>query len=152
MERVYVGSTNHITVICPKCELTKSISVFKFKNTHKRLKAKCKCGEVFRFTLDFRKYYRKIIRLSGEYFIHERGEKGEILIKNISMIGINFETLKSHNFSENDIVELKFALDNSVGMVIHTLVKIKWINNRNVGVQYIDQTHLKQDLTFFLKI
>ena len=151
MEKVYVGDTNHITVICPKCELKKNINVFKFKGTHKKLKAKCKCGEVFRFTLDFRKYYRKNVRLSGEYFVQDKDEKGEILIEDVSMIGIRFASLKPHNISRNDIVELKFILDNPQRTEIHTLVKIIWINDRNVGAQYIDQSRLKQDLVFYLK-
>jgi len=69
MEKVYVDYTNQIKIICPKCRLETNKNVFKFKDTHKGLKAKCKCGEVFRFSLDFRKYFRKNVRLSGEYFV-----------------------------------------------------------------------------------
>jgi len=29
------------------------------------VKAKCKCGETFRFTIEFRKQYRKKVRLPG---------------------------------------------------------------------------------------
>ena len=114
MEKVYVGYTNQVTIVCPKCGLEKNKIVFKFKDTHKRLKAKCKCGEVFRFILDFRKYYRKNVRLSGEYFVQGKDEKGEIIIKDISITGINFETLKPHNISKDDTVELKFTLDNPI--------------------------------------
>ena len=62
MEKVLVGRTNQVKIICPKCELEKNINVFKFKDTHKRLKVKCKCGEEFRLALDFRNYYRKNVR------------------------------------------------------------------------------------------
>ena len=150
MEIVYAGHTNHVTITCPKCGLAKNKDVTDFKDTHKILKAKCRCGEVFRVDLEFRRYYRKKVRLSGEYFVQEKDEKGEILIEDISMTGIRFSTLKPHNISRNDTVELKFTLDNPKKTEIRTLVKIIWIADRNVGAQYIDLNRFKQDLVFFL--
>ena len=150
MEIIYAGATNHVTIICPKCGLKKNTNVFKFKDTHKRVKAKCKCGEVFRLDLEFRRYHRKIVRLAGEYFEQEKDEKGEVFIKDISMTGINFETLKPHNISKDDTVELKFTLDNPSKTELHTLVKIMWVNDLDVGGQFIDQSSLKQDLVLYL--
>ena len=150
MERVYVDHTNRVKIICPKCELEKNKIVFKFKDTHKRLKAKCKCGEVFRFTLDFRKYYRKNVQLTGEYFVLGKDEKGEILIEDISKTGINFATLKPHNFSNNDLAELKFTLDNPMRMEVRTRLKILWIIDRTVGAQFNDPKLLERDLGGYL--
>jgi hypothetical protein len=150
MEIIYAGATNHVTIICPKCGLKKNINVFKFKDTHKRLKAKCKCGEVFRLSLEFRRYHRKIVQLAGEYFVQEKDNKGDVLIKDISMTGINFETIKSHNIAKHDTIELKFSLDNPDKTEIHTLVKIMWVSNLNVGGHFIDQSRFKQDLVLYL--
>ena len=150
MEIIYAGATNHVTIICPKCGLKKNTNVSKFKDTHKRVKAKCKCGEVFRLDLEFRRYHRKIVRLAGEYFEQEKDEKGEVLIKDISMTGINFETLKPHNISKDDTVELEFTIDNPNKTELHTIVKIMWVNDLDVGGQFIDQSSLKQDLVLYL--
>ena len=150
MEISYAGATNHVTIICPKCGLKKNINVFKFKDTHKRLKAKCKCGEVFRLSLEFRRYHRNIVQLAGEYFVQEKDEKGEVLIKDISMTGINFETLKPHNMAKYDTVELKFILDNPDKTELNTLVKIMWVSDLNIGGFFIDQSRLKQDLVLYL--
>ena len=150
MEIIYAGATNHVTIICPKCGLKKNTNVSKFKDTHKRVKAKCKCGEIFRLDLEFRRYHRKMVRLNGEYFEQEKDEKGEVLIKDISMTGINFEALKPHNISKDDTVELKFTLDNPNKSELHTLVKIMWVNDLDVGGQFIDQSSLKQDLVLYL--
>ena len=150
MERMYAGATNHVTVICPKCGLKKNINVFKYKDTHKRLKAKCKCGEIFRLSLEFRRFYRKIVRLTGEYFSQERDEKGEVLIKDISMTGINFEASKPHNIAKHDAVEVKFTLDNPDKTELDTLVKIMWAKDLNVGGHFIDQVRYKQDLVLYL--
>jgi len=149
MNIIYAGATNHVTITCPICGLVKNKDITDFKDTHKRLKAKCKCGEVFRIELEFRRYYRKKVRLTGEYYIQEKG-KGEILVEDISMTGIRFSTFKIHNISKDDTVELKFTLDNPKKTEIHTLAKTKWIVDRNVGAQFIDLKHFKQDLVFYL--
>jgi PilZ domain len=149
MQIVYAGATNHITITCPKCGLAKNKDVTDFKDTHKILKAKCPCGEVFQVDLEFRRYYRKKVRLAGQYFVQGK-VKGEILIEDISMTGIRFSTFKPHNISRNDTVELKFTLSNQKKTEIHTLVKIIWIADRSVGAQFIDLKHFKQDLVFYL--
>ena len=148
---IYVDQTNEVKVICPKCGLEKSINVFKFKDTHKRLKANCKCGEVFRLSLNFRKHFRKKVMLSGEYFIQEENVRDDIFIKDISMSGINFITFKEHNFSEDDTAELKLELDDETETKIHTSIKIKWTNDRNVGAEFIDPKSFKKDLRFLLE-
>ena len=150
MEKVYVCRTNEVKIICPKCELEKNINVFKFKDTHKRLKAKCKCGEKFRLALDFRKHYRKNVQLTGEYYVQGKDEKEEILIEDISKAGIRFATLKPHNFSKDDLVELKFNLDNPMRTEVRTRVKILWINDRTVGAQFNDPNLLEKDLGLYL--
>ena len=152
MQKVYVDHTNQVKVICPKCGLEKTINVFKFKDTHKRLKANCKCGEVFRFALNFRKHYRKKVMLSGEYVIQEKNVRDDIFIKDISMSGINFITYKENNFSRNDTVELKFTLDNPMRTKIQTPIEVKWIIDHNVGGQFFDPKSLEKDLGPYLSI
>jgi hypothetical protein len=151
MEKVYVDHTNQVTIICPKCGLEKNIDVTNFKDTHKRLKAKCRCGEVFRLTLEFREHYRKKVRLPGEYFVQGKDEEGEIIIEDISTSGIRFASLKPHNIFRDDIVELKFTLDNPARTEIQELVKIIWIIDRTVGAQFNDPKSLEKDLGFYLK-
>jgi len=136
IQKVYVDQTNQVKVICPKCGLEKNINVIKFKDTHKRLKANCKCGEVFRFALNFRKHYRKKVQLSGEYFIQEKNVRDDIFIKDISMSGIT--------------VELKLEFNDQMEKEIHTSVKIKWINDRNVGAQFNNPKSLEKDLAVYL--
>ena len=151
MEKAYVDRTNQVKIICPKCELEKNINVFKFKDTHKRLKVKCKCGEEFRIALDFRKYYRKKVQIAGECFIHEKNERDDILIIDISMTGINFTTFRPHNFSKDDLVELKFKLDDPMNTEIDTTIKIKWVNDRNAGAQFNNPKLLEKDLGVYLR-
>jgi hypothetical protein len=151
MKKVYVDDTNRVTIICPECGIEKNIDVTNFKDTHKRLKAKCRCGEIFRLTLEFRKHFRKKVRLPGEYLVQGKNEKGEIIIEDISLSGVRFASLKPHYISRDDTIELKFTLDNPIKTQIRTVVKIKWIIDCNVGGQFIDPESFEKDLGFYLQ-
>jgi hypothetical protein len=151
MVKIHVGDAKIATVICHKCGLHKNIKVTKFKDTNKRLKAKCKCGAVFQLTLEFRKNYRKKVRLVGEYFFKKKAERGNILIENISGTGIRFSTLNPNNFIKDDTVELKFTLDNPMRTEIKGLVKIIWVNDLNIGAQYINPRSFTSKLGFYIR-
>ncbi len=151
MKTVYVNDANQATIICPKCNFWKEKDATNFKNTQKRLKAKCRCGEIFRFTIEFRKHYRKKVRLPGEYIIQERGEKGEMIIRELSMGGIRFESLKPHQISTDDTLEVKFKLDNSLRSEIRKLVEIIWVRDNILGAQYSEPKSSETDLGFYLK-
>ena len=151
MVKIFVDNAKIARIICHKCGLNKNIEVTKFKDTHKKLKAKCRCGAVFQFTLEFRKHYRKKVRLVGEYFFQKKAKRGNVIIENISATGIRFSTLNPHNFFKDDTIELKFTLDNSMRTEIQGLVKIIWVNDRNVGVQYINPRYFTSKLGFYIR-
>jgi len=152
MKKVYVDDTNQATIICPKCGFEKNIDVTDFKDTPKSLKAKCKCGETHRFTIEFRKKYRKNVRLPGEYIAKEKGGKGEIIIRELSLTGIRFESLKPLQISSDDILEVKFKLDNPLKKEIRKFVKVIWIKDRIVGANYTETKFYEKDLGFYMKI
>lgn len=151
MKTVYPNKANQTTIICPKCGFVKIFDPTKFKNTYRKLKAKCRCGEVFGFTLDFRKYYRKKARLPGEYIIQRRGEKGDILVDNLSMGGIRFENLGPHQISIDDMLEVKFKLDNPLRSEIRKMVRVIWVRDRMVGVMNSEPKGNDKDLGFYMR-
>ena len=144
MGKFYVDENNQARIICHKCGINKNLDVTKFKDTHKRLKAKCRCGEVFQLTLDFRRHYRKNVQIVGKCFIQSKNERDNIAIVNISLSGINFTTFKPHNLSIDDTVELNFTLDNPLRTNVREPVKIKRIAGRNIGAQYINQSRMRR--------
>jgi hypothetical protein len=152
MKTVYVYDDDQATIICDKCGFWKNIDTTNFKNTKKKVKAKCKCGEVFQFTIEFRKNYRKQVKLPGEYTIKGTKEKGEILVKDLSMRGIRFETVKPHKISTNDTLEVKFKLDNKKKSEICKKYKVMRVRGRTVGANYSDPFYNDQELGFYLNI
>ena len=151
METVYVDDTNQATIICLSCWFTKKIDTTKFRNTQKRVKAKCKCGEVFQVTFEFRKHYRKNVRLPGEYIVLGKAKKGELIIRDLSMGGIRFESLRPHQISTDDALEMKFKLDNPLRSEICKLVKVKWVRDSIIGAQYSETKLYETDLGFYLR-
>jgi hypothetical protein len=151
MTKFYVNDTNQTTIICPKCGFTKTIDTTNYKETQKSLKANCKCGEAFKFTLEFRKHYRKDVRLPGEYTIRQSGEKGEVMIQNLSLSGIQFTSFRPHNILADDALELKFNLDNPARTEIRRFAKAMWVKDRDVGAQYIEPKSFERDLSFYLR-
>jgi PilZ domain len=152
MKKVYVDDTRQATIICPKCGFEKTVDVTEFKDSQKKLKAKCKCGETYRFIIEFRTKYRKNVRLPGEYIANEKEEKGEIIVRELSLTGIRFESLKPHQMSPGDILEVKFRLDNPLRKEIRKLVKVIWIKDRFVGANFTETKFYEKDLGFYLKI
>ena len=151
MKTVYENKINQTTVICPKCGFAKTFDTTKFKNTHRRLKAKCRCGAVFGFTLEFRKHYRKEARLPGEYIIQRRGKKGELIVEELSMGGIRFENLGPHQIPIDDMLEVKFKLDNPLRSEIRKKVRVIWVRDRMVGAMYSETKGNDTDLGFYMR-
>ena len=152
MKTVCVGDNNQATIICPKCGFEKNIDITNFKNTLRRLKAKCKCGEIYQFIIEFRKQYRKKVMLPGEYIVQKGGARGEIIIRELSVTGIRFESLKPHQISTDDTLEVKFKLDNPLRSEIRKLVKVMWARDRIVGAQFTERKLYEKDLGFYLNL
>ena len=151
MTKCYVNDAGQTTIVCPACGFAKNIEVTNFKNTKKRLKAKCKCGEAFELTIEFRKHYRKNVKLPGEFIALESREKSEIIVENLSMSGIQFASLRPHQMSTGDTAELIFKLDNSARTEIRRIVKVIWIRDRNIGALFIEPKSFEKDLAFYLR-
>ena len=99
----------------------------------------------------FRKHYRKDVRMPGEYTIRQSGEKGEIIVQNLSLGGIQFTSIRPHQILADDTIELKFILDNPARTEIRRSAKVMWVRDYDVGVEYIEPKLFERDLSFYLR-
>ena len=150
MNTVWVGDNNQARIICPKCRFMTNIDVTKLKSAKRTKGAKCKCGETFQFTIDFRRQYRNDVRLPGEYSIQGKREKGDIIVRDLSLSGMRIESLMPHQISTDDILKVVFKLDNPSRKEIRKEVKVIWVDNRIFGAQFIERTLYQKDLGFYL--
>jgi hypothetical protein len=151
MYTIYTDDTNRVSILCPKCGFEQNINTTNLKDTQKKLKGRCICGEPYQFTIEFRKRYRKDVRLSGEYSILGKGEKEEIIIRELSFTGIQLESLRPHQILKDDTLEVTFKLDNPRRSKIRKLVKVIWVRDRIVGAHYIETKLYENDLELYLK-
>lgn len=151
MDTIYTDSTNRVTVICHQCGFERSIDTTNFKDRSKKLEGKCRCGEPYQFTIEFRQRFRKDVELPGEYIILGRGNKEEILIRELSFTGIQFESLRPHHILKDDTLVVTFELDNYWRSKIRKLVNVIWVRDLIVGAKYIESKLYENDLEFYLK-
>ena len=151
MKKVYVDENNQSRIICPKCGFEKIVDAMAFRNTKGIVKGECRCKEAFQFVLEYRKHYRKVVKLPGRFIIQKNREKGEVIIRELSLTGIRFESLKPNQISIDDILEMKFTLDNPLRTEINKLAKIIWIKDRIVGASFLETGLYGQALGFYLK-
>lgn len=72
----YPDRNNNVAICCPHCGFIRTIDASKYQNTGKALNVKCRCGETFKCSIDFRKFYRKRVSLVGEFIILKNNKKG----------------------------------------------------------------------------
>ena len=151
MYTIYTDDTNRVSIICQNCGLEHSIDTTKFNATEKKLEGKCRCEVSYQYNIEFRKRYRKDVRLPGKYSILGKGEKEDIIIRDLSFTGIRFESLTPHQILEDDTLEVTFKLDNHRRSKIRKLVKVIWIRDLIVAANYIETKLYENDLEFYLK-
>jgi hypothetical protein len=67
------------------------------------------------------------------------------------MTGIRFECMNPHHISKDEVLRVKFKLDNSMRTEIRKHVKVIWIKDRTIGAHFIETKFHKKDLEFYLQ-
>ena len=151
MNKVYVDDKNRALIICPKCGFESNVDATSLSTTTNTVNIKCRCRETFQITFEYRKHHRKEVQLPCEYIIQEKREKGEAIIWELSLTGIQFETLRPHKIFTDDILDVKFKLDNPLRSEIRKSAKVIWTKNRKVGAQFSKSKIYHKDVGFYLK-
>jgi len=154
-KKIYINENNEGNFVCKLCGFSKIFDATKFINSKKSVKVVCKCGGLNRFTLEFRKFYRKDLNIIGKVdFKNKKITKTFLInIRNISQTGIGFIVLKKDFTSLlnlNDKLTITFKL-NSTKRTIEIVKEciVKFIENDNIGVEFSDINYQKE-IGFFL--
>ena len=149
--KCYVNDDGKTTLKCPNCDIQKEIDTTKHVFSRKSFKATCKCGTKFRGKFEFRKHFRKQVRLSGHYIHKITKSKNNILVKNLSLKGVGFTCLGRPNLQIGDNLEITFWLDNPKSSKIQLWVEVKSVSGYYIGVQRRDTQIVQPDLGFYLQ-
>ena len=86
--RIFVTG-DQATIICPKCDVSRTANIEKLLKSEIQIKinCKCKCGHTFKAIIERRKYYRKNIELPGLFYSINDMKKTFMVVKDVSRSG-----------------------------------------------------------------
>jgi hypothetical protein len=148
--KFFVDRQNQATVRCPKCGTSKIVDTSKLKDTSKRLRVTCKCGETFKGEFEFRKHYRKTVRLPGRYIHLDSLKRGDMLVVDVSRTGIGFTTATTHGLKVGDHLEVDFTLDDTQRSEIRMKVTVRSVKNIFIGAEHSDTLQNNPAIGFYL--
>jgi hypothetical protein len=146
---VFTGGTDTGTITCRQCGKTKTLDISQFKNIRKLVKVKCTCGALFDVLFESRRYHRKKVQLKGE-LLNARSHEiiDQVIITDVSMGGISFMT--NLHMSVGEIYKISFSLDDQYESDVKEDIKIKYVKNKDVGAEFIEEEKYNYDLDFYL--
>lgn len=151
MQKVYVNQDNTAVIKCPACEGVKTIPVQQFKGTKHIIKIKCACQELFHAQLEFRKAYRKEIKLGGDYFhLPSQQIAGKMRVLNISMSGLGFTVVGRHGIQVGQPLRVRFNLDDKHHSEIDKPAVVRLVKDNYIGCEFKNTGVPDKALGFYL--
>lgn len=147
----FVKSGDHATIVCPKCNTTKDISVQQFRQRLHMLKVKCPCGYVFKVQLEFRRHYRKTTDIQGTYDLSALAGPGvRAKVIDLSLSGACFELNGNHNLQIGHKGVLVFTLDNRNKTRLLKHIVIRTVAGNRIGCEFVEDRAFEKELGFYL--
>jgi Zn ribbon nucleic-acid-binding protein len=133
----YVRPDNTAVITCPHCGRQKTLQALSFKGHKHKLKVKCGCDKVFTAHLEFRKKVRKKVNLRGKYVNHSQEDKaGNIVVRNISLSGLEFTSYDIQDFKLDDELTLTFTLHDEHLSEIKKGAVVRDVRPNSVGCEF----------------
>jgi hypothetical protein len=148
--KLYPSPEGIVTIICPTCNLSRRVDRKFIKRASEGFSVRCRCGEIFKARVEFRKNYRKEVKLGGIYQNLRSGRQGQMAVEDLSLTGVGFRTLGHHDLMVGDSVEVKFILDDKKKSKISLVVEVKRIQDQRVGAEIKQEARGNRDLGFYL--
>lgn len=149
---IHVDSDNNAIFSCPICGNTKKISVEKFKHKNHRVSTRCKCENLFKSQLNFRRFYRKRVALSGEIMNLSSSNSvwRKINVCDLSMSGLRFQMLEPAFIEKGNKLRVKFNLEIKKSTRIDKEVVVIFVNGKTFGCEFTNLAFEEKELGFFL--
>jgi hypothetical protein len=133
----FVRPDNTAVITCPHCGRQKTLQALSFKGHKHKLKVKCACEQIFTANLEFRKKVRKNVNLRGTYINHSQNERsGSIVVRNISLSGLEFTSFDINDFKVDDELTLTFTLHDEHLSEIRKDAVVRDIRHNSIGCEF----------------
>ncbi len=151
VHKVYVGKDNSAVITCPRCNRVKSTIVERFRGARHVIRVKCSCEHVFDVSLEFRKAYRKEIKLAGDFlYLPQLKAGGKLVVTNVSMSGLGGRVSGAHNLKPGVELEVKFNLNDVKNSEIRKRMVVRLVNGNYIGCEFIEKDNCDKALGFYL--
>jgi hypothetical protein len=151
--KTYVRPDDTAIITCPHCTRQKTVPVSSCKGSKSRIKVKCGCKNIFTVNLEFRKKIRKKTDLPGKFTNHsQKTRRGDIIVKNLSMDGLEFAKNDRDKFNIGDEIEVSFKLDNPDKTTIRKEAIVRNISKISARCEFVksSQPAYESSLGFYL--
>jgi hypothetical protein len=137
VSKTYVRPDNTAVLNCPHCGRQKVIPVDSFRGYKHKLKVKCSCSKKFMVNLEFRNRVRKKTYMRGTYTNHSKNNSsGNLVIRDISVGGLQFTSLDAQDFKVGDELTVEFALDDEHRTEVNKEVTVRDVRKNSVGCEF----------------
>jgi hypothetical protein len=153
--QVFANSGNKATITCPNCSNAKIVDVTQYRDVKSPVKAKCGCGYIFNISginIELRKYYRKNTNLHGSYTRTDLNKKGIMIVKDLSFSGLKFKTQKEEDINIDEILGVKFILDDDKKTEVSRTVVVRNVRGRSIGAEFCDSQIFDMELCYYLML
>jgi hypothetical protein len=158
MEKVYADSQGRATFLCPHCAGKIDFDASAYRDRDSRIRIKCRCGQSTPVLIEFRKFYRREVSLTGSCRVHRTGMMLGIRVHDLSMSGLSF-TIEFRDDSRSqsegseitvgDVVSVQFHLDNQARTLVQRRAEVRNIRMGRYGISFF-RTEYDKDLGFYL--
>ena len=150
-QKAFVREDGTTVLKCPFCRHARTVSVQKIKDKKKVIKVKCSCQKSYSISLELRKLYRKTASLNGKYVnLSQNNESGMMIVKDVSMGGIGFDTVGGSSIAKGHELEVTFTLDDTHSSVIKKQVVVRIVRDKFVGCEFVHAHEYNKALGFYL--
>ncbi|SMC26602.1 PilZ domain-containing protein [Desulfacinum hydrothermale DSM 13146] len=150
VKKVYVAQDGTAIVICEACGRTRKLVNIQENMPGKTVRVRCGCGAHFTILLERRRYYRKRVHLPGYYSKTSAPGEQPMVVKDISLGGLRFETLEEHELKKGDVVLVRFRLDDTARTAINRPVVVRFVGHQVVGAEYFKDDPIDKALGIYL--
>jgi hypothetical protein len=148
--KVFLSGSGRTTEKCPLCGKCHHTTIPKHLH-NKPVRGKCNCGESLPVLFDSRKYYRKEVRLPGEYW-NTLGEKDLMTVTTLSFSGAGFKAGRLNpSIKSGETIRLNFLLKSKDKIWISSTAVVRPVKGNQIGVDFtaMDE-HQQKCLGFYL--
>jgi hypothetical protein len=134
----YVASDGDVVIVCPACGYAKTVQAALIPNMSMPLNVRCKCGHRFQCFINFRRYYRKPVRLPGQCRLPGKSFVFDVLVEDLSRDGLRFTCDPATMPAAKDILNISFRLPDHNRTLIEKQIQVTYAMKGDVGARFVD--------------